>query len=157
LPVPSYSQLIFLLDPAHCLRGAALMSVACQSQYVAVCIVSYGIHAVFANLHGIYPAIARARMLKDSPVPEAIELIVAVGGALQREISVEALAKVARFFGLTVDQVINLKGQGTSEDKTTSDIAELDEKDKSIVFGMIETMLTKKKFKDFFNKNVAAL
>ena len=25
------------------------------------------------------------------------------------------------------------------------------------VFGMIETMLTKKKFKDFFNKNVAAL
>ncbi|GAB3417691.1 hypothetical protein GCM10027516_11690 [Niabella aquatica] len=28
---------------------------------------------------------------------------------------------------------------------------------KNIVFGMIETMLTKKKFKDFFNKNVAAL
>ena len=49
----------------------------------------------------------------------------------------------------------------TLEDKTTSEqlrlIAELDEKDKSIVFGMIETMLTKKKFKDFFNKNVAAL
>ena len=36
-------------------------------------------------------------------------------------------------------------------------IAELDEKDKSIVFGMIETMLTKKKFKDFFNNNIAAL
>ncbi len=49
----------------------------------------------------------------------------------------------------------------TLEDKTTSEqvrlIAELDEKDKSIVYGMIETMLTKKKFKDFFNKNVAAL
>ncbi len=26
-----------------------------------------------------------------------------------------------------------------------------------IVFGMIETMLTKKKFKDFFQKNIAAL
>jgi hypothetical protein len=36
-------------------------------------------------------------------------------------------------------------------------ISELDEKDKNIVFGMIETMLTKKKFKDFFNKNIAAL
>ncbi|VAW27138.1 hypothetical protein MNBD_BACTEROID06-1349 [hydrothermal vent metagenome] len=36
-------------------------------------------------------------------------------------------------------------------------VAELDEKDKSIIFGMIETMLTKQKFKDFFQKNVAAL
>ena len=36
-------------------------------------------------------------------------------------------------------------------------VAELDEKDKSIIFGMIETMLTKKKFKDFFNKNAAML
>jgi hypothetical protein len=49
----------------------------------------------------------------------------------------------------------------TLEDKTTSEqmrlISELDEKDKSIVFGMIETMLTKKKFKDFFKKNVAML
>jgi hypothetical protein len=47
------------------------------------------------------------------------------------------------------------------EDKTTSEqmrlIQELDEKDKSIVFSMIDIMLTKKKFKDFFQKNVAAL
>ena len=49
----------------------------------------------------------------------------------------------------------------TLEEKTVNEqvrlIAELDEKDKTIVFGMIETMLTKKKFKDFFNKNVAML
>ena len=49
----------------------------------------------------------------------------------------------------------------TLEDKTTTEhmrlIAELDEKDISVVFGMIETMLTKKKFKDFFNNNIAAL
>jgi hypothetical protein len=49
----------------------------------------------------------------------------------------------------------------TIEDKTASEqvrlIAELDEKDKSVIFGLIETMLTKKKFKDFFHKNVAAL
>ncbi len=47
------------------------------------------------------------------------------------------------------------------EDKTTTEqmrlIAELDEKDKNIVYGIIETMLTKKKFKDFFQNNIAAL
>lgn len=36
-------------------------------------------------------------------------------------------------------------------------INQLDEEDKSIVFKIIDTMLTKKKFKDFFQKNVAAL
>ena len=34
---------------------------------------------------------------------------------------------------------------------------QLDEEDKSTVFKIIDTMLTKNKFKDFFNKNVAAL
>ena len=34
---------------------------------------------------------------------------------------------------------------------------QLDEEDKSTVFKIIDTMLTKKKFKDFFNKNIAAL
>lgn len=36
-------------------------------------------------------------------------------------------------------------------------IQNLDEKDKGITFSMIDIMLTKKKFKDFFQKNVAAL
>ena len=36
-------------------------------------------------------------------------------------------------------------------------IQQLDEKDKSTVFKIIDKMLTTKKFKDFFNKNVAAL
>jgi len=47
------------------------------------------------------------------------------------------------------------------EDKTTVEqvklIQELDQEEKSMVFKMIETFLTKKKFKDFFNKNIAAL
>lgn len=34
---------------------------------------------------------------------------------------------------------------------------DLDEEDKQTIFKMIETFLTKMKFKDFFNKNVAAL
>jgi len=49
----------------------------------------------------------------------------------------------------------------TVEDKTTVEqiklIQELDPEDKSMIFKMIDTMLTKKKFKDFFNNNVAAL
>jgi hypothetical protein len=62
-------------------------------------------------------------------------------------------------FSLT--QILFRLKEITLEDKTANEqvrlIAELDEKDKTIVFGMIETMLTKKKFKDFFNKNVAML
>ena len=36
-------------------------------------------------------------------------------------------------------------------------IAQLEEEEKSMVFKMIDTFLTKKKFKDFFQKNIAAL
>jgi len=49
----------------------------------------------------------------------------------------------------------------TIEDKTTMEqvrlIRELDEEDRNVIFRMIDTMLTKKKFKDFYNKNIAAL
>jgi hypothetical protein len=47
------------------------------------------------------------------------------------------------------------------EDKTAVEqtrlIAELYQKDKSVIFGLIEMMLTKKKFKDFFQKNMNAI
>ncbi|WP_332454100.1 hypothetical protein [Chryseobacterium aquaticum] len=36
-------------------------------------------------------------------------------------------------------------------------IQQLDEDDKSMIFKMVDKKLTTKKFKDFFNKNVAAL
>jgi hypothetical protein len=36
-------------------------------------------------------------------------------------------------------------------------IQELEEEDKMIIFKMIDKMLTTKKFKDFFNKNISAL
>ena len=49
----------------------------------------------------------------------------------------------------------------TVEDKTMMEqirlIQQLDDDDKHVIFKMIETMLTKKKFKDFFQKNIAAL
>lgn len=47
------------------------------------------------------------------------------------------------------------------EDKTTAEqvklIQELDQEEKNMVYKIIETFLTKKKFKDFFNKNIATL
>jgi len=83
----------------------------------------------------------------------------------QRDISVVALKKVAQFFNVTTDQLINLEEGIPQEiqiqDKSTLEqlklIQELNEDDKSIIFRLIDTMLTKKKFKDFFNKNVATL
>ena len=83
----------------------------------------------------------------------------------QREASVELLDKLAKFYGLSIDQIVNMDKETpkevTLEDKTAIEqvrlIAQLDEKDKNIVFGIIETMLTKKKFKDFFQKNIATL
>ncbi len=55
----------------------------------------------------------------------------------------------------------NVPKEVSMEDKTTVEqvklIQELDQEEKNMVFKMIETFLTKKKFKDFFNKNIAAL
>jgi len=49
----------------------------------------------------------------------------------------------------------------TSEDKSLIDkvkpIIQLEPDEKNMVFKMIDTFLTKKKVKDFFQKNVAAL
>ncbi len=83
----------------------------------------------------------------------------------QREISVAAVDKIARFFNITIDELVHLGNdlpdEVSLEDKSTAEqlklIQELDQEEKSMVFKMIETFLTKKKFKDFFNKNIAAL
>lgn len=83
----------------------------------------------------------------------------------QREISVSALDKVASFFNVSIDQLVHLDGELPQEveieDKTTMEqlklMQELDEEERSMIFKMIDSFLTKKKFKDFFNKNVASL
>jgi len=83
----------------------------------------------------------------------------------QREISVAALDKIAQFFDITIDELIHMGDDLPQEVDITNKsaleqmkmIQDLDEEDKQTIFKMIETFLTKKKFKDFFNKNVAAL
>jgi transcriptional regulator with XRE-family HTH domain len=83
----------------------------------------------------------------------------------QREISVSALDKVAQFFNVSIDELVHLGDELPQEievkDKSTLEqlklIQELNEDDRNMVFKLIDTFITKKKFKDFFNKNVAAL
>ena len=82
-----------------------------------------------------------------------------------RDLSIEAIGKIAKFFNMSIDDLVNFEGEipneVTFEDKNTIEqmqlIQQLDEEDKTTVFKIVETMLTKKKFKDFFNKNVAVL
>lgn len=83
----------------------------------------------------------------------------------ERDLSIDAINKIAKFFGMTIDQLVNFDGampqEVTVEDKTLLEqvklIQELEPEEKSMVFKMIDTFLTKKKFKDFFQKNIAAL
>lgn len=82
-----------------------------------------------------------------------------------RDLSIEAVGKIAKFFNMTIDDLVNFEGEipneVTFDDKNTIEqmqlIQQLDEEDRTTIFKIVETMLTKKKFKDFFNKNVAAL
>jgi len=82
----------------------------------------------------------------------------------QRELSIDALNKIAKYFGMTTDQIINYEGnvptEVTVEDKNLLEqvklIQELETEEKSMVFKMVDTFLTQKKFKNFFQQNIAA-
>jgi len=72
---------------------------------------------------------------------------------------------MARLFNLSLDQIINYNENVKPKEIVIEDISilkqmeliqQLDEEDKSTVFKIIDKMFTTKKFKDFFNKNVAA-
>lgn len=83
----------------------------------------------------------------------------------QREASIELIDKLAQYYNLTIDQIVHMgkkiPKEVIIEDKTANEqlrlIAELDDKDKEMVYSMIDKMLTNKKFKDFFHNNVATL
>lgn len=82
-----------------------------------------------------------------------------------REPSVNELQQLSKLFNMSADDILNFEGTIPTEVKVedkagfeqVSLINQLDEDDKQTVFKIIDTMLTKKKFKDFFNKNVAVL
>lgn len=83
-----------------------------------------------------------------------------------REVKVSELKTLSSLFNMSVDDIINYDEnispkEVVLEDKSENEqiklINQLDEEDKSTILKIIDTMLTKKKFKDFFNKNVASL
>lgn len=82
-----------------------------------------------------------------------------------RALTVDELQKMAQLFNLSTDQIINYDGKMPKEviieDKTAVEqmrlIQQLEEEDKQTIFRLIDKMLTNKKFKDFFTKNIAAL
>ncbi len=82
-----------------------------------------------------------------------------------RSVTVEELQKMAQLFNMTTDQIINFDGaipkEVSIDDKSTVEqmrlIQQLDEDDKKTIFTLIEKMLTNKKFKEFFQKNISTL
>jgi len=83
-----------------------------------------------------------------------------------REVKVSELKILSSLFNMSIDDIINYDENITPkeivlEDKSEIEqfklINQLNDEDKSTVLKIIDSFLTKKKFKDFFNKNVASL
>jgi transcriptional regulator with XRE-family HTH domain len=82
-----------------------------------------------------------------------------------RDLSIDAIGKIAKYFNMTIDQLVDFEGnipqEVTIEDKSLVEqvklIQHLETEEKNMVFKMVDTFLTQKKFKDFFAKNIASL
>lgn len=82
-----------------------------------------------------------------------------------RDVTVIELHKIAELFNITVDQIINYDDglpkeiilEEKNEDERFKLINNLDEEDKNTILKIIDKMLTTKKFKEFFDKNIASL
>ena len=123
---------------------------------------------VFMNIADNIKRIREEKGLLQKQVAEHISVDKSTYSKIEkslRDVTVIELNKIAQLFNMTVDQIINLEDDipqaVTLEDKTEDErlklIDKLDEEDKSTIFKIIDKMLTNKKFKDFFDKNVASL
>jgi transcriptional regulator with XRE-family HTH domain len=84
----------------------------------------------------------------------------------QQEISIEALIQLSKQFKMTVDEIISfdnsrIPNEVTIEDKATLEqlqlINELEPEEKTILLKLIETFVSKKRFKDYLQQNIATL
>lgn len=83
----------------------------------------------------------------------------------QREASVEVLDKLAKFYGITIDEIVHFEDKKlppkevTVHDKAVVEqinlISQLDEKEKSVIYTIVESFISKKRFKDFVTQNAA--
>jgi transcriptional regulator with XRE-family HTH domain len=80
------------------------------------------------------------------------------------EPSVDILDKLAAFYNVTIDGIVHYSkatpAAVTVEDKTAAEqmrlIAQLNDKDKTTIMNIIDTMLTKQRFQTFFEQNIQA-
>jgi arsenate reductase-like glutaredoxin family protein len=80
-------------------------------------------------------------------------------------LTIEELKKMAQLFNMTADQILNYNSgvpkEVVFEDKTVIEqmrlLQQLDAEDRQTIFRLIEKMLTNKRFREFFQKNAAAL
>lgn len=85
----------------------------------------------------------------------------------QQDIPVDALILIARHFRLSIDDVIyfdeknGIPNEVTINDKAALEqlqlINELDDEEKNILLKLIETFVSKKRFKDYLQNNIATL
>jgi DNA-binding XRE family transcriptional regulator len=85
----------------------------------------------------------------------------------QQEVPVDCLIHIAKHFGIAVDDVIYYDDKNTVpnevslEDKATLEqlklINELESEEKTILLKLIETFVSKKRFKDYLQNNIASL
>ena len=85
----------------------------------------------------------------------------------QQDIPVDKLVFVAKHFGIAVDDIIffneknNIPNEVSVQDTAVLEqlklINELDNEEKNILLKLIETFVSKKRFKDYLQKNIAAL
>lgn len=85
----------------------------------------------------------------------------------QQEIPVDGLILLAKNFGMSVDDIIffgeknSVPGEISLEDKAVLEqlqlINELEPDEKNMLLKLIETFVSKKRFKDYLQKNIATL
>ena len=85
----------------------------------------------------------------------------------QQDIPVDCLVYIAKNFGISVDDVIYFdEKSGIPNEVSVGDraileqlqlINELDKEEKNILLKLIETFVSKKRFKDYLQKNIATL
>ena len=117
------------------------------------------------NLHDNIKAIREEKNLKQIEVANHIGVDKSAYSKIEkgmRALTIDELQKMAQLFNMTTDQILNHDGKIPQnvviEDKTASEqvrlMAQLNEKDKSTVMNIIDTMLTRQKFQTFFEQNI---
>ena len=85
----------------------------------------------------------------------------------QQDITIDKLIFVSKHFNISVDEIINYNDnvavpkeislQDTATLEQLQLINELEAEEKNILLKLIETFVSKKRFKDYLQKNIAAL